>query len=221
MLPNVIGTANLLERARSCGASSFLFFRSGEVYGALEAAAMPVPEDAYGKVDPTALRSCYAESKRMGEAMCAAWAGQHAVPARIVRPFHTYGPGMQLDDGRVCADFIADILAGRDISMKSDGSASRAFCYLADAVLGFFTVMLKGESGQAYNIGNEGAELSILELAERLLKAFSGQGTQANPAGAPGRPRLFAKSHRPQLPGALPKRGPWAGSPSTGLMKAF
>ena len=165
---NVIGTRSLLELARENGSEQFLFFSSGEVYGQVDDAHVPTRETDYGYMDPTQVRACYAESKRMGENMCISWAHQYGVPAKIVRPFHTYGPGMALDDGRVYADFVADIVAGRNIVMKSDGRASRAFCYLADATEGFFTVLLMGQAGQAYNVGNPAAEMSILELAETL-----------------------------------------------------
>ncbi len=104
--------------------------------------------------------------------MCVSWLSQYGVPAKIVRPFHTYGPGMRLDDGRVYADFVSDIINKRNIHMKSDGSAIRAFCYLADATAGFFTVMLNGNNGEAYNIGNNQCEISILELANKLVALF-------------------------------------------------
>lgn len=169
---NVLGTHHLLEMARASGVSGFLFFSSGEVYGRITDAQVPTRETDYAFVDPMDVRSCYAESKRMGETMCVSWHAQYGVPARVARPFHTYGPGMSLSDGRVFADFVADIVAGRDIVMKSDGRATRAFCYLADAAAGFFTVLLKGESGQAYNVGNDRAEVSILDLAHRLVALF-------------------------------------------------
>jgi UDP-glucuronate decarboxylase len=104
--------------------------------------------------------------------MCVSWFHQYGVPARIVRPFHTYGPRMKLDDGRVYADFINNILNGTNIVLNSDGKAVRSFCYLADATRGFFTVMLKGKSGQAYNIGDDKSTTSILELAEMLVGLF-------------------------------------------------
>lgn len=172
LLPNVQGTQQLLTLARDHEVESFLFFSSGEVYGQVPEHCVPTDERAYGYVDPTDVRSCYAESKRMGETMCVAWRHQYGVPAVIVRPFHTYGPGMRLDDGRVFADFVGNIVEGRDIRMHSDGSARRAFCYLADATLGFFTVLLCGESGQAYNVGNDRQETSIRELAEKLVALF-------------------------------------------------
>ncbi|MFA6357104.1 MAG: NAD-dependent epimerase/dehydratase family protein [Candidatus Omnitrophota bacterium] len=169
---NVLGTYNLLELAKKQKVKGFLFFSSGEVYGEVNNKQIPVKEDFYGCVDPINVRSCYAESKRMGETMCVSWLHQYGVPVKIVRPFHTYGPGMRLDDGRVFADFVADIVFGRNIEMKSDGSAIRAFCYLADATVGFFTVLLKGENGQAYNVGNEDAEISIINLARLLAGLF-------------------------------------------------
>lgn len=173
---NVIGAYNLLSLARENDIKSFLFFSSGEVYGQVDQKQGPIKEDSYGYVNPLDVRSCYSESKRMGETMCVSWFHQYGVPAKIVRPFHTYGPGIILGDGRVYADFVADILNHRDISMKGNGSALRAFCYLADAVLGFFTVLLKGENGEAYNIGDDKGEVSILELAEILVSLFPEKG---------------------------------------------
>jgi nucleoside-diphosphate-sugar epimerase len=172
MAANLQGTQNLLRFARDQEAERFLLFSSGEVYGEVSAANIPTKEDAYGYLDPMALRSCYAESKRAAEALCVAWFHQHKVPVVVVRPFHTYGPGMDLEDGRVFSDFVADIVHGRDIVMKSDGSARRAFCYLADATMGFFTVLLKGENGEAYNVGNDQAEVTIMELAHCLARLF-------------------------------------------------
>jgi UDP-glucuronate decarboxylase len=163
--PNIFGTRSLLELARAKKALGFLFFSSGEVYGEVAQDQVPTREDAYGYLDPVAVRSCYGESKRMGENMCVSWHHQYGVPAKIVRPFHTYGPGLALDDGRVFADFVADVVQRRDIVMMSDGSARRAFCYLADAVAGFFAVLLRGTPGEAYNVGNDRCEISIAELA--------------------------------------------------------
>lgn len=169
---NVLGTYNLLELARKQNIISFLYFSSGEVYGQLKEEQIPTREDDYGYVDPMNVRSCYGESKRMGETMCVSYWHQYKIPAKIVRPFHTYGPGMELDDGRVFADFVSDIVNNRNIVMHSDGSAIRPFCYLSDATVGFFTILLNGENGSAYNIGNEHAEISIFELAKTLVNLF-------------------------------------------------
>ncbi len=172
LLPNVIGTFNLLELARHSECKDFLYFSSGEVYGTANSSGDPVREDCFGAVDPLDIRGCYPESKRMGEAMCVAWMRQYNVGAKIVRPFHTYGPGMRLDDGRVFADFIAAIVGGTDLRLNSAGAANRVFCYLGDATVAFFTVLLKGENGQAYNVANPAAEISIASLADLLVSLF-------------------------------------------------
>jgi UDP-glucuronate decarboxylase len=167
---NVLGTINLLNLARKNNVESFLYFSSGEVYGQIDDNHNPVKEDYYGYLDPMNLRSCYAESKRMGENICVSYLNQYGINIKVVRPFHTYGPGMHLNDGRVYADFVANIINGQDIDMKSDGSAKRAFCYLKDATIAFFLVLLNGVPGEAYNVGNPQQEYSIFELAETLVK---------------------------------------------------
>jgi UDP-glucuronate decarboxylase len=171
---NVMGTQHLLSAAQKYPTRGFLFFSSSEIYGAANSG--PLAEYDGGFLDPTVVRSCYGESKRMGETMCVAWAQQFGVPTRIVRPFHTYGPGMRLDDGRVFADFVRDILNGGPIVLQSEGTARRCFCYLADATLGFFTALLNGNSGEAYNVANPGGECSIAELADRLAAAYRNDG---------------------------------------------
>ncbi|WP_373121624.1 NAD-dependent epimerase/dehydratase family protein [Mycobacterium marinum] len=159
---NVFATRELLELRPSDG---FLFFSSGEVYGLGNDQVIPTHEDAYGFLDPTQVRSCYAEGKRAGETLCACYAAQEGVHTTMARIFHTYGPGMPLCDGRVFSDFVGDALAGRDLVMRGDGRVSRAFCYLADTVEGCFAILLKGAAGAAYNVGNDRAELTIRELA--------------------------------------------------------
>ncbi|WP_306598025.1 NAD-dependent epimerase/dehydratase family protein [Geothrix sp. 21YS21S-2] len=169
---NLLGTRRALLRAREDRTEGFLYFSSGEVYGQVDPARIPILEDAYGYLDPTNVRACYGEGKRAGEALCVAYAHQFGIPARIARPFHTYGPGMALDDGRVFADFVSNIVLGQDLVLKSEGLAVRPFCYLADATVGFFTVLLKGSTGAAYNVGNPDTEISIRDLAALLVRVF-------------------------------------------------
>lgn len=173
---NVQGTLNLIELAKKNEVESFLFFSSGEVYGEVKAEDIPIKEDTFGYLNPAKVRACYGESKRMGENICVSYHAQYGVKAKIVRPFHTYGPGMMLDDGRVFADFVANIVKGQNIILHSDGSAIRPFCYLSDATLGFLTVLTEGEDGQAYNIGNPDQEHSILELAHILTGLYPEKG---------------------------------------------
>jgi len=173
---NVLGTNNLLLLAKEHNVQSFLFFSSSEVYGEVAEMFIPIKENGFGYLDITNVRSCYAEGKRLGETMCVSWLIQYNVPVKIVRPFHTYGPGMDLNDGRVFADFVSNVVNGKDIVLKSDGSAKRAFCYLADAVLGFLTVLIRGKNGQAYNVGNPDTEISIYDLALLLTSLYSEKG---------------------------------------------
>lgn len=173
---NVQGTLHLIELAKKNQVESFLFFSSGEVYGEVKAEDIPIKEDTFGYLNPAKVRACYGESKRMGENICVSYHAQYGVNAKIVRPFHTYGPGMSLDDGRVFADFVANIVKGQNIILHSDGSAIRPFCYLSDATLGFLTVLTEGENGEPYNIGNPDQEHSILNLAHILTGLYPENG---------------------------------------------
>ena len=178
IMPNVLGTKNTLELARKNNIEGYLYFSSGEVYGQLNDGEV-INEDKYGYLDPTTVRACYGESKRMGENLCVSYGHQYNIPVKIVRPFHTYGPGMKLDDGRVFADFVKNIVNNEDIEMKSDGSATRAFCYLADATVGFFKILLEGKNNNAYNLANSNGVISIKDLATELVNMFPEKGLKA------------------------------------------
>jgi len=169
VLPNSIGAYGLmcaLEKSKS--AKGFVFISSSEVYGKQDGNKQ-IKEDCFGEIDPCDIRSCYSESKRFGETLLTAWGKESKIPYFIVRPFHTYGPGLNKNDGRVFADFVFDVLDDKPILMKSDGLAVRAFCYISDAITGLFTVMLNGTAGEAYNLANPKGAMSILKLAELLV----------------------------------------------------
>lgn len=168
---NTLGTMNLLEVARNCGTKKFLFVSSGEVYGVIDGSLSNIEESYAGNVDCTAVRSCYAESKRMGETMCVCYAHQYGIHASMIRLAHTYGPGCNLDDGRVFADFARNVINGENIRINSDGSARRRFMYVTDMIRGLFYVLLKGKSGEAYNIASVN-EISIRNLAETLCALY-------------------------------------------------
>jgi UDP-glucuronate decarboxylase len=170
ILPNVIGTKNLLELGIKHKIDGFLFFSSGEIYGDMKKER--ILENSLGKINPLELRSCYAESKRMGENMCVSWNEQFNVPTKIARIFHTYGPGMKLDDGRVFADFVSDIVNNKNIIMKSKGNAKRPFCYITDTVTALFLILLKGDNANAYNVSNPSCIISVRELAKTLTELF-------------------------------------------------
>jgi len=166
LLPNSVGTALLCEQARKWESIRFLFFSSGEVYGMNS--KKELGELDYGYLDPNTVRSCYAESKRMGETTCRAYAHQFGLTTTSGRIFHTYGPQMNLDDGRVFADFVRDALTKQPIALASAGTARRCFCYIGDVTAAFLHLMAKGATGEAYNIANPGAETSIINLAHLI-----------------------------------------------------
>jgi nucleoside-diphosphate-sugar epimerase len=147
-----------------------LFFSSSEIYGDPPPDQIPTSEDYRGNVSCTGPRSCYDESKRYGETLCVNFARQYQLPITIARPFNNYGPGLKITDRRVLPDFARDLLAGREIVLLSDGSPARTFCYAADAIVGYYKVLVRGEAGEAYNIGTERPEISMAELAERVAE---------------------------------------------------
>lgn len=172
IMPNAVGTASLLRAMQHCSdPRGLLFVSSSEVYGHVSGDCR-LAEIDFGQLDPTTVRASYAESKRLGETLCVAWHHQFGLPTYIVRPFHTYGPGLLANDGRVFADFTYNVIRGENIEMMSDGDARRAFCYVSDAIAGFFTVLLKGQPAIGYNVANPAGELSVMELAELLVRLY-------------------------------------------------
>ena len=170
---NINGLRNLLEYARARMAlgkpfHGFLFFSSSEIYGDPSPENIPTPETYRGLVSCTGPRACYDEAKRYGETLCVNFARQAHVPVKSARPFNNYGPGLKITDRRVLSDYVRDVLDNRDIVMLSDGSPMRTFCYVADAVCGYYKVLVKGRSGEAYNIGVERPEISMAELARKV-----------------------------------------------------
>ncbi len=168
MKGNLLGTMNVLELAREKRTAKVLFASTREVYGANEHADK-LDECSYGVLDPLDARSCYPESKRAAETLLKSYRLQYGVDFNTIRIAHAYGPTMTLEnDGRVMADLVGDVVAGRDIVLKSNGEAIRAFLYVTDAVLGMFTLLFRGKAGEAYNLANETEPVSIRELAQRL-----------------------------------------------------
>ncbi|MBK7947550.1 MAG: NAD-dependent epimerase/dehydratase family protein [Deltaproteobacteria bacterium] len=149
--------------------SGILFYSSSEIYGDPTPDQIPTPETYRGNVSCTGPRACYDESKRYGETLCVNFTRQHGLPIKVARPFNNYGPGLKISDRRVIPDFARDILNGRDIVMLSDGAAMRTFCYSADAIAGYYKTLVNGRPGEAYNIGVETPEISMLELADRMV----------------------------------------------------
>ncbi|MBF0383332.1 MAG: NAD-dependent epimerase/dehydratase family protein [Magnetococcales bacterium] len=163
------GTRNMLEIARR-NKARFLFMSSSEIYGNPDPKHVPTPESYSGNVSPMGSRSCYDESKRLGETLCYIFNTRYGVPTISVRPFNIYGPGMDEADYRVLPNFASRIKAGEAVKVYGSGEQTRTFCYVTDAINGFTRALLFGVPGQAYNIGNPTPEISMLKLVEYVKK---------------------------------------------------
>ena len=140
---NVNGLRHLLEyslerKNQTKPVEGFLFFSTSEIYGNPSSKDVPTPETYCGLVSCTGPRACYDESKRYGETMCVNFTKQYALPIKTARPFNNYGPGIKLTDKRVLPDFAQNVLSEQDIVLLSDGSPTRTFCYVAEAVIGYY-----------------------------------------------------------------------------------
>jgi dTDP-glucose 4,6-dehydratase len=159
------GTRNMLEVARQKGAR-FLITSTSECYG--DPLVHPQVETYWGNVNPVGPRSCYDESKRFGEALTMAYHRKHGVATNIARIFNTYGPRMQLNDGRVVPALMDQALEGLPMTIFGDGSQTRSFCYVSDLVDGLYRLMLSDER-YPVNLGNP-REMTILEFADQIRR---------------------------------------------------
>jgi UDP-glucuronate decarboxylase len=165
---NVNGTWHLLELSRRKSVKGLLYLSTSEVYGDPDPAFIPTSESYRGYVSCTGPRACYDESKRLAETLCMSYHNLHATPVKIVRPFNVYGPGQRLDDGRIIPDLIGAAVRRDPIVMYSDGRATRAFCYITDAITAMWHVLLSGGTGEIFNVGNDSEEVNMHQVAERV-----------------------------------------------------
>jgi UDP-glucuronate decarboxylase len=170
---STIGSRNLLNWAHDCGAK-YSFFSSSEIYGDPDPKAVPISEDYRGNVSTLGPRACYDESKRLGETLCYVYSENFGVHTNIIRPFNVYGPGMMKYDYRVMPNFARQIIAGEPLTVYGDGSQTRTFCYITDAMTGFLDVLAFGNRGEAYNVGTSEPEINIQSLASIFRNAWTG-----------------------------------------------
>lgn len=168
IMANTIGTKNTLELAKKCEAE-YCYISTMEVYGQMDN-NLGIKEEEYGAINSLDLRSCYPESKKLGENMCIAYKEQYGINVKIIRPAYTYGPGMSIEDPRVQCDFMKKVINDEDIIMKSDGSMQRTYTYVGDVVSGIFFAILNGDD-IVYNVANEDAIISIRGLAETIISS--------------------------------------------------
>lgn len=161
---NTVGVVNVLEFARLNGAT-VLQASTSEVYG--DPLEHPQKETYRGNVNPHGPRACYDEGKRVAEALFMDYHRKYKLPIRIVRIFNTYGPNMDVNDGRVVSNFIWQALKGEDLTVYGSGEQTRSFCYVDDLVLGLYKMMESKEIGPI-NLGNPG-EFTVLQLADKVI----------------------------------------------------
>lgn len=167
---NVSATKELLDLAVEKKCKRFVYASSVEIYGQNRGDVEKFREDYCGYIDSNTLRAGYPESKRCGEALCQAYIKQYGLDIVIPRIARVYGPTLQRSDTKALSQFIFNALEGRDIVLKSEGKQHFSYLHVADAVSGILTVLLKGKSGEAYNIADTKSDATLRELAELVAR---------------------------------------------------
>ncbi len=168
---NLSGTSNILKLAKEKEAESTLFISSIKVYGQVKDGSKVLQEDNIGYVDQTDYKNCYAIGKRASETLCASYCKQYGMNVKIARPSYIYGPS-SLDDDRVWAQFIANVVKKESILLKSNGAAYRSFCYVTDTVTALLLILLEGQNATPYNIAADHCNTTIRNFAREAVRVF-------------------------------------------------
>ncbi len=167
---NVFGVYNLLSYAVDHSTRRFMFLSSVEVYGENRGDTELFDESYCGYIESHTLRAGYPESKRLGEALCKAFAEAHGVETAVLRLARVYGPTMSQEDSKAIAQFMTNAVSGKDVILKSLGNQMYSFCYVVDAVIAVLAVLLNEESGEAYNVAGLESDVTLRCLAERIAR---------------------------------------------------
>lgn len=193
----VEGTKNILELARQNTSMGVVFLSSMEVYGTVTE-RRKLTENDLGTIDIFSVRSGYPEGKRFSENMCVAYASEYGVPVTTARLAQTFGPGVEKNDGRVFAYMARCAMAGEDILLNTDGSKENMYLYTFDAVSAILMLLVKGERGTSYNVGNPDTYCSVKEMGEVVAKSLGeGKITVKTNCGSENDEEL-KKIYRPQ-----------------------
>ncbi len=166
-------TRKLLEKCKEWN-SRFIFFSSSEIYGNPSSENIPTTEEYKGYVSCQGSRSCYDESKRLGETLCYIYNKEYNVRTNIIRPFNIYGPLLSIQaDHRMIPNLIKSALKKQPVSIYGTGNQTRTFCYYSDAIEGIFKVIRNGGDGETYNIGNDKPEISMVDLVKLFRKTVN------------------------------------------------
>lgn len=166
------GTTNMLELAREHEIKSFLYLSTMEIYGAPKSDEL-IYENSASFVDSMMPRSSYPEAKRLSESLCASYASEYGINAKVARLAQCFGPGVSKSDNRVFAHFARCVENAKDIELQTNGISKRPYIYTADAISAILTILLKGKKSEAYNTANEKNYYSIKEMAELLIKELN------------------------------------------------
>ncbi|MCH5266890.1 MAG: NAD-dependent epimerase/dehydratase family protein [Lachnospiraceae bacterium] len=164
------GTRYVLDFAKEKQVKGVVYLSSLEVYGTPAEDAGMITEKDYGYIDPLSVRSSYSEGKRIIECLCASYAKEYNVPVKVARLSQTFGAGVEYDDGRVFAEFARCAIEGRNIVLHTEGKTVRSYCYTMDAVTALLTILIKGKTGEAYNVTNMDTAISIYDMAKLVCE---------------------------------------------------
>lgn len=170
-----IGTKNVLDYCNKHKVESVLLFSSSEVYGTPVKEAIPTKEEYIGSIPTRSNRSCYDIGKQVLETLCHIYYNEFDTPVKVVRPFNFYGPYMGINDNRVLSNWMRSFLKGEKINVYGDGKQTRTFCYAGDGIAMILELLLKGQNGEIYNVGNSSPELNMIQLAEKFYSALDSE----------------------------------------------
>ncbi|MDO5132689.1 MAG: NAD(P)-dependent oxidoreductase [Eubacteriales bacterium] len=213
------GTRRALAFASNNRVKCFVYLSTMEIYGTPQDDEK-IDETHGTNLDTMQPRSCYPESKRLCEILCASWQKEYGLPVRVLRLTQTFGPGVRYEDGRVFAEFARCAMEGRDIVLKTAGLTCRSYLYTADAAAAILTVMLRGNDGEAYNAANEATYCSIRRMAELVASECAGGKIGVRVEAAEDPAKLgYAPTLHMNLDTAKLRALGW--EPSRGLADAF
>ena len=171
-------TRELLEISKK-NKSKFIFFSSSEIYGNPFPQFIPTKETYLGNVSSISDRSCYDESKRMGETFTYIYKNNYNLDAKIIRPFNFYGNGMRFNDERIIPRFFNQSYKNKDLTVFSNGKQTRSYCHILDAVVMIVKIIFKGNKF-VYNVGNPSEEINAEMLANKILKITQNKNVKIN-----------------------------------------
>lgn len=168
-----IGTKNVLDLANVSDCESILLFSSSEVYGTPVKEAIPTRECYIGSIPTRSNRSCYDIGKQALETLGDIYFNKHKSPIKTMRPFNLYGPYMGINDNRVLSNFMNNFIDGKPFKIYGHGKQTRTFCYAGDGIVFFLKLLLNGENGEVYNVGDPTAEVDMHQLTKSFYDAFN------------------------------------------------